>query len=83
MEILAGILALALAGGTAPGSAPPSPPPDRPNPNRNIVLVLVDDWGWQDLSVPMLERRTPLNDRFRTANLEALAARGVRASGVC
>ena len=80
MEILAGILALSLAGGTVPGSAPPASPPDRPSLNPNIVLVLVDDWGWQDLSVPMLERRTPLNDRFRTPNLEAIAARGVRAS---
>jgi len=80
VEILAGILALALFGVTAPESAPPAPPRDRPNPNRNIVLVVVDDWGWQDLSVPMLDRRTPLNDRFRTPNLEGLAARGVRAS---
>jgi arylsulfatase A-like enzyme len=80
VEILAGILALSLAGGTVPGSAPPASPPDRPSLNPNIVLVLVDDWGWQDLSVPMLERRTPLNDRFRTPNLEAIAARGVRAS---
>ena len=46
----------------------------------NIVLFLVDDLGQQDVSVPMLTVRTALNDRWRTPNLERLAARGVRFS---
>jgi arylsulfatase A-like enzyme len=49
---------------------------DRPN----IVLVLVDDLGQQDVSVPMLPEPSALNARFRTPNLEKLAARGVRFS---
>ncbi|MFG0258761.1 MAG: sulfatase-like hydrolase/transferase, partial [Phycisphaerales bacterium JB041] len=47
---------------------------DRPN----IILFIVDDLGWQDTSVPFHTERTPLNDRYRTPNLEALAARGTK-----
>jgi arylsulfatase A-like enzyme len=46
----------------------------------NIILFLVDDMGQQDTSVPMLDHPTPLNNRFRTPNLEKLASRGVRFS---
>ncbi len=46
----------------------------------NIILFLVDDLGQQDVSVPMLETRSALNNRFHTPNLERLAARGVRFS---
>ncbi|MFZ9916168.1 MAG: sulfatase-like hydrolase/transferase, partial [Phycisphaerales bacterium] len=49
---------------------------DRPN----IILFLVDDLGQQDVSVPMLAEPSALNARFRTPNLERLAARGVRFS---
>ncbi|USN99386.1 MAG: sulfatase [Phycisphaeraceae bacterium] len=49
-----------------------------PRARPNIVLFLVDDLGWQDASVPMHSERTPFNDRYRTPNLEKLAARGVR-----
>lgn len=44
----------------------------------NIVLVLVDDLGWQDTSVPMQAEPSAQNQRWRTPNLERLAARGVR-----
>lgn len=47
---------------------------DRPN----IILFIVDDLGWQDTSVPFHTERTPLNDRYRTPHLEALAARGTK-----
>jgi len=54
--------------------------PARPN----IVIFLVDDMGVMDTSVPFLTdetgspKRYPLNDYYRTPNLERLAARGVR-----
>lgn len=53
----------------------------------NIVFFLVDDLGWQDISVPMwvdpqseVETRTAFNDHFKTPALEQLAKRGVRFS---
>ena len=55
---------------------------DRPN----IVLFLVDDMGLMDTSVPMLideegkPQRHPLNDWYRTPNMERLAAMGIRFS---
>ena len=45
----------------APGAAAARP---------NILLFLVDDLGWQDPSEPFDVRRSPLNDRYRTPNLE-------------
>jgi len=51
-----------------------------PEPRPNIILVIIDDLGWQDASVPMQPERTPFNDRYKTPNLEKLAARGVRFS---
>jgi arylsulfatase A-like enzyme len=59
--------------------------PDRPN----IVIMLVDDMGIMDTSVPFLTdaggqpRRYPLNDYYRTPNMERLAARGVRFNNFC
>jgi arylsulfatase A-like enzyme len=50
----------------------------------NIVLMLVDDMGVMDTSVPFLTdttgqpKRYPLNDYYRTPNMERLAARGIR-----
>lgn len=44
----------------------------------NIVLFLVDDMGWQETSVPFWHERTPLNDRYRTPNMERLAQMGVK-----
>ena len=51
-----------------------------PAAKPNIVLFVADDLGQQDVSVPMLGEVSALNRRFRTPNLEALAARGVRFS---
>src|SRR5262245_46773346 len=55
-------------------------PPTKPN----IVIMLVDDMGVMDTSVPFLTdeagkpRRYPLNDYYRTPNMERLAQRGIR-----
>jgi len=68
------LLALGLAAPTA--SAAPAPP--------NLVIMLVDDMGIMDTSVPFLTdeagrpKRYPLNDYYRTPNMERLAARGIR-----
>ncbi|MEQ1861358.1 MAG: sulfatase [Chthoniobacteraceae bacterium] len=50
----------------------------------NIVVMLVDDMGVMDTSLPFLTdesgkpKRYPLNDYYRTPNMERLAARGIR-----
>ncbi|MBT8484647.1 MAG: sulfatase [Phycisphaerales bacterium] len=62
------LVALALTFGFA-AAAPASP---------NIVLFLVDDLGWQDLSVPMHTQPTEFNARYHTPNLDRLARRGMR-----
>ncbi len=49
---------------------PPEPP--------NIVVFLVDDMGWQDTSVPFWDKKTILNERYRTPNMERLAAGGMK-----
>ncbi|MBS0266973.1 MAG: sulfatase [Planctomycetes bacterium] len=52
----------------------------------NIVIMLVDDLGVMDTSVPCLTDsagqpvRYPLNEFYRTPNMERLATRGVRFS---
>ena len=57
-------------------------PADRPN----IVVFLVDDMGVMDTSLPFLvdgegkPERHPLNDFYRTPNMERLAAQGIRFS---
>ena len=58
--------------------------PQRPN----MIVFLVDDLGWQDVSEPFYKERTPFNDRYRTPNLRRLAAEGMKftqayASAVC
>ena len=54
---------------THPASASESPP--------NIVVFLVDDLGWQDVSLPLGPEATPFNERYRTPNVERLARRGM------
>ncbi len=50
----------------------------------NVVVFLVDDMGVMDTSVPFLTdekgqpKRYPLNDFYRTPNMQRLAAQGVR-----
>ncbi|MDG2129557.1 MAG: sulfatase [Fuerstiella sp.] len=50
----------------------------------NIVVFLVDDMGVMDTSVPFLAdaagrpKRYPLNDYYRTPNMQRLAAQGIR-----
>ncbi len=59
--------------------------PSRPN----IVIFLVDDMGVMDTSLPFLTdaagqpQRYPLNDYYRTPNMERLAARGIRFNNFC
>lgn len=63
-------------------------------PRPNIVLFMVDDMGWQDTSVPFQYDAagqpvvTGFNQRYRTPNMEALAASGMKftraySSAVC
>ncbi|MCB1124953.1 MAG: sulfatase [Verrucomicrobiae bacterium] len=53
-------------------------------PRPNIVFFLVDDMGWQDTSEPFYYDAagtaviTPLNRRYRTPNMERLAAKGMK-----
>lgn len=52
----------------------------------NIIIFLVDDMGLMDTSVPFIAdsegnpKRYPLNDFYRTPNMEKLAAQGIRFS---
>jgi len=55
----------------------------------NIVVFLVDDMGVMDTSVPFLTdasgkpQRYPLNDFYRTPNMQRLADRGIRFNQFC
>ncbi|MHC4947492.1 MAG: sulfatase [Planctomycetota bacterium] len=46
-------------------------------PRPNIVLLIADDLGWQDVSVPMHTEPTARNRRVRTPHLDLLARRGM------
>ncbi len=55
----------------------------------NIMVFLVDDMGVMDTSLPFLTdesgnpKRYPLNEYYRTPNMERLAARGIRFNQFC
>ncbi len=55
----------------------------------NIIVFLVDDMGVMDTSVPFLTDEAgapkpyPLNDFYRTPNMERLAVRGIRFNNFC
>lgn len=49
----------------------------QPNPRPNIIVFMVDDMGWQDTSLPFWTEKTPLNERYRTPNMERLASQGM------
>ena len=71
-------LCLIALGASAWGATPP-----------NIVIMLVDDMGVMDTSVPFLTdatgqpKRYPLNEFYRTPNMERLAAQGIRCNNFC
>lgn len=55
----------------------------------NVVIFLVDDMGVMDTSVPFLTDeaghpvRYPLNEYYRTPNMERLASQGIRFNNFC
>ena len=55
----------------------------------NVIIMLVDDMGVMDTSLPFLTdadgkpKRYPLNDFYRTPNMERLATRGIRFNNFC
>ena len=67
---------------TGIGSRVATAAPSQPN----VVVFLIDDMGVMDSSLPFLTdeagrpKRYPLNDYYRTPNMERLAARGIRFS---
>lgn len=77
LAIIGSLLCLALQ-----GFAVDAPPP-------NLVVFLVDDMGVMDTSLPFLTdasgqpQRHPLNDFYRTPNMERLAERGIRFNQFC
>ena len=47
----------------------------------NFILMYIDDLGWADTSVPMMDSESESrSDFYQTPHLEALAARGMRFS---
>ncbi len=80
MKIPLPLLVALLAGLPTTLFARESGAPSRPN----VLLFLVDDMGTQDTSEPFFfdgegrPRRTPLNERYRTPNIERLAGQGIK-----
>jgi arylsulfatase A-like enzyme len=75
--------AAALAGATAlwlPACTAPATEADAFPKQPNLVLILVDDMGWQDTGVAFTAEPTPWQAQWRTPHLVDLAARGIRFS---
>ena len=78
LHLLAAWVALVLCAAIGPCS------PCAAEQQPNIVIFLVDDMGVMDTSLPFLTdedgqpQRYPLNDYYRTPNMERLAAGGIR-----
>ncbi len=68
LSLILGAALLNIAAGPIENETPPQP---------NVVIVMVDDLGWQDVSLPLGPETTDFNRRYRTPNLERLASRGV------
>ncbi len=70
-----------LLAGAAPAVAAPAQTESGLVPSAehpNIILFMVDDMGWQETSVPFYSSPTALNRRYRTPNMERMAAQGVK-----
>jgi len=89
--VMIGVMATGLSGLVVPLSF--ALPADA-IPKPNVVVFLVDDLGVMDTSIPSLTdadgkpKRYPLNDYYRTPNMDRLAAQGIRfetfyANSVC
>ena len=82
LSILGGFLILAIINRMATAGETSSVAP-------NIIVMLVDDMGVMDTSVPFLTdkdknpKRYPLNEFYRTPNMERLASLGVRFNNFC
>lgn len=50
--------------------------PEETERRPNIILFLVDDFGWQDTSLPFADTITANNRKFHTPNMECLAKEG-------
>ncbi len=58
----------------------PKPPASKPAAaptTPNIIVLLIDDLGWQDLAVPFYRDTTDSNRKVRTPSVAKLAAQGV------
>lgn len=69
------VVALALGACAGPGGDT-SAAGERRRPN--VVLFVVDDLGWQDMSVPVTDEPTAFNERYHTPAFARLASEGAR-----